>query len=82
MSPSAYQHGPSYQVGAPDDAIFRRLSICGAMRRVQIVAGLGDLADPEARQLCIFVDRAAKFPVGAEFLLPSTGGHAELPVLG
>ena len=52
-SSSAYQHGPSDQVSAPDNATFGRLSICGDKRRIRIFTGLGDVADPEARQLYI-----------------------------
>ena len=69
-------------MGAPDDATFERFSICGATRRVQILAGLGDLADPEAQQLRINVERADVFPVGAEVLPPSARGREDLPVLG
>ena len=47
-SPSAHQHDPSYQVGAPALANFVRLSIYGATRQVRIFTRLGDLADPEA----------------------------------
>ena len=81
-SPSPYQHGPSYQVGVLADATFRRLNICGATRRVRILVGLGDLADPEARRLCIFIERTAEFPASIEVLSPSVGGRGDLPVLG
>ena len=60
-------------MSAPDDATIGRLSICGATRRVQILAVLRDLADLEARQLCIYVERAPEFPTGVEVLLPSAG---------
>ena len=56
-SSSTYQHDPSDQAGAPDDAIFGRLSICGAERWVHIFAGLGDVADPEAWRLHIYGER-------------------------
>ena len=81
-SSSAYQHSPSDQIGAPDDATFRRLSICGAKRWVQVFDGLGDVADPEARQLRIYGERADVFPAGAEVLPLAAGGRGDLPILG
>ena len=81
-SRSAHQHEPSYQVGAPALANFVRLSICGAARRVRIFTRLGDLADPEAWQLRINVERAIEFPVGIEILPPSTRGRGDFRVLG
>ena len=60
-------------MGAPDDATFRRLSIGGAKRRVLTFAGLGDVADPEARRLRIYGERADVFSAGAEVLPPAVG---------
>ena len=82
MSPSAYQYGPSNQVGVPNYATFGQLSICGATRRVWIFTELRDLADPEAQQLCIYVKRATEFPAGAEVLPLSARGWGDLLVLG
>ena len=81
-SSSAYQHGPCDQVGAPDDATFMRLNICGATRKVRVFAGLGDLADPEAQRLRIYIKRADVFPPSAEVLPPAAGGRGDLLVLG
>ena len=81
-SSSAYQYGPSDQVGAPNDATFGRLSICGAKIRVRIFAGLGDVADPEARRFRINGERMDVFPASAEVLPPAAGGQGDLPVLG
>ena len=82
MSPLAYQHGPSDPIDVSDDATFVRLSICGATIWVQILAGLRDLADLEAWQLCIYVECAVEFPAGAEVLLRSAREHEDLLVLG
>ena len=82
MSPLAYHYGPSDPIDVSDDATFVRLSICGATRWVQILAGLRDLADLEAWQLCIYVECAVEFPVGAEVLLRSAREHEDLLVLG
>ena len=81
-SSSAYQHSPSDQVGASDDATFERLSIYDATRRVWILDGLGDLTELEARQLCIYVKRANMFSAGAEVLPLNPMGQGDLPVLG
>ena len=72
-SSSAYQHALFDQVGAPYDATIKRFSICGAMWRVRIFARLGDLADPEAWRLRIYVERADVYPAGAEVLPPAAG---------
>ena len=69
-------------MGAPDDATFGRLSICGATWYVQILARLGDLANPEKQRLCIYFECTIKFPDGAEVLPPLVGGKGDLPVLG
>ena len=61
---------------------FGQLSICYATRRVRILAGLRDLADPEAQRLYIYVERAVEFLAGAKILLPSVGGRGDVPVLG
>ena len=81
-SSSAYQHSPSDQVGARDDVTFWILSIYGATRRAQIFVGLGDLPNPKARRLRIYVERADVFPTGVEVLLPAAKGQGDLPVLG
>ena len=75
ISPSVYQQGPSDQVGAQDDATFGLLSIYGVTRQVRILARLRNLADLEARRLCIHVKRVAEFPSGVEVLPPSAGGR-------
>ena len=62
-------------MSGPVDATFRRPSISGATRRVRILTRLGDLADPKARRLCFYVERAVVLPAGAEVLLPSIGGR-------
>ena len=69
-------------MGALDDATFERLSICGAKRRVWIFAGLGDVMDPEVRQLYIYGECADVFPASAEVLSPAARGQGDLPVLG
>ena len=69
-------------MGAPADATFGRLSICSATRQARILVGLGELADTEARQLHIYVERSAKFFAGEEILPPSAGGRGDLLVLG
>ena len=48
------------------------------MRWVWIFAGLGDVADPKARRLCIYV---AVFQAGAEFLQAVVGGRRDIPIL-
>ena len=81
-SSSAYQHSPSDQVGASDDATFGRLSICGVKRRVRIFAGLGNVADPEAQRLCIYGECADVLPASAEVLPPAARGRGDLSLLG
>ena len=69
-------------MGVPEDATFGRLSIGGAKRRVRTFARLGDVADLEARRLCIYDKRADVFSAGAEVFLPVAGGRGDFPVLG
>ena len=47
-----------------------RLSICGATRRVQILNGLGDLVDPEARRLRIYISVRPSFSLVQRFFCP------------
>ena len=68
-------------MGGPVDITFGRPSINGATRRVRVLIRLGDLADPEARQLHFYVKRAAVFPDGAEVLVSSARGRGDLVVL-
>ena len=69
-------------MGAPDDATLGRLSIGGAKIRVQTFAGLGDVANPEARRLRIYREHADVFSAGAEVLPPAVGERGDFPVLG
>ena len=69
-------------MGTTNNTTVGRLSYGGAPRWVRIFAGLGDVADPEAVRLHIYVERAGVFPVGAEALPAAAGGRGDLLILG
>ena len=81
-SSSTHQHGPSDQVGVPADVTFGRLSISGSTRRVRFFAGLGVLADPEARRLRTYGEHADVYPPSAEVLPSVARGRGDFPFLG
>ena len=68
-------------MGASDFESLGRLSIGGAEGRVWTFAGLGDVADPAARQFGIYGEHAEVFSAGAEVLPPTAWERGDLPVL-